>query len=64
MDRNTGRVEDVGIDHGGGDVVVSEEFLDGADVGTTLEEVGGETVAESVRGGVFGETNFLNGGFH
>ena len=39
---------EVGIDHGGFDVFVAEEFLDGADVVAALEEVGGEGVAEGV----------------
>jgi len=39
---------DVGVDLGGGDVGVSEEFLDDAEVGTAFEEVGGEGVAEEV----------------
>jgi hypothetical protein len=38
----------VGVDHGGFDVFVSEQFLDGADVITVLEEVGSEGVAEGV----------------
>lgn len=42
--------EDVGVDHGGGDVAVAEELLDGADVVAALEEVGGEGVAEGVAG--------------
>jgi len=29
-------VEDVSVDHGGGDVAVAEELLDGADVGAIL----------------------------
>ena len=29
-------VEDVGVDHGGGDVAVAEELLDGSDVGAVL----------------------------
>lgn len=41
-------MEDVGVDHGGFDVFVAEEFLDGADVVAALEEVGGEGVAEGV----------------
>ncbi len=39
---------DVGVDLGGGDVGVSEEFLDDAEVGAAGEEVGGEGVAEGV----------------
>jgi hypothetical protein len=29
-------VEDVGVDHGGGDVAVAEELLDGSDVGAVF----------------------------
>jgi hypothetical protein len=47
------------VDHGGFDVLMPEEFLDGADVVSVLEEVGGEGVSECVRGDVF--VNF--GGF-
>ena len=39
---------DVGVDLGGGDVGVAEEFLDDAEVGAAGEEVGGEGVAEGV----------------
>jgi hypothetical protein len=41
-------VQDVGVDHRGGDVLVAEELLDGADVVVVLEEVRGEAVAQSV----------------
>ena len=36
---------DVGVDLGGGDVGVAEEFLDDAEVGAAAEQVGGEAVA-------------------
>jgi hypothetical protein len=36
-------VEDVGVDHRRANVVVSKELLDGADVVTLLQEVGGKT---------------------
>ena len=39
---------DVGVDLGGGEAGVAEEFLDGAQVGAGLEQVGGEGVAERV----------------
>ena len=39
---------DVGVDLGGSDVGVAEEFLDDAQVGAVLQEVGGERVAEEV----------------
>ena len=46
--------EHVGIDHSSSDIVVAEEFLDGADVVALFEEVGGEGVAEGVAACVFG----------
>ena len=39
---------DVCVDHGGLQVAVAEELLDGSDVGSGFEEVGGEGVAEGV----------------
>jgi len=49
----------VGVNLGGGDIGVAEEALDAADVGAVHEQVGGETVAQGVRGDVFGDA----GGF-
>jgi hypothetical protein len=40
----------VGVDHGGFDVFVSEQFLDSADVVTVLEQVGGEGLATDALG--------------
>ncbi len=34
----------MGVDHGGADAAVAQEFLDGADVVAVLQEVGGEGV--------------------
>ena len=45
----------MGVDHGGRDVAVAEELLDGADVVAGFEEVGREAVAEGVAGRRFGE---------
>src|SRR5690606_21035145 len=42
-------VEHVGVDLRGGDVLVPEQLLDGADVVAVLEQVGGEGVAQRVR---------------
>jgi len=39
-------VEDVGVDHGGGDVAVAEELLDGANVVAGLKQVGREGVPQ------------------
>jgi len=38
----------VGVDHGGLDVLVAEQFLDGAYVVTGFEQVGGKRMAKSV----------------
>jgi len=38
----------VGVDLGGGEALVAEEFLDAAEVGAVVEQVGGEAVAEGV----------------
>jgi hypothetical protein len=48
MNTLSASIEDVGVDHGGFDIFVAEEFLDGADVVAVLEQVGGKGVAESV----------------
>lgn len=39
---------DMGVDLGGGDVGVSEEVLDDAEIRTPRQEMGGEGVAEHV----------------
>jgi hypothetical protein len=41
-------VEDVGIDHRGGDVLVAEQLLDGSDVVAVLKEVGGEASSDVI----------------
>ncbi len=40
----------MGVDHGGLDIFVAEEFLDGADVIVVFEQVGGEGMAEGMAG--------------
>lgn len=41
-------IEHVGVDLGGGDVLVPQQFLDGADVVALLQQPRGEAVAEGV----------------
>lgn len=48
-------VGNMGVDLGGGDVGVAEHGLYGADVSTVHEEVGGEAMAQGMRGNVFGD---------
>jgi hypothetical protein len=38
----------VGVEHGGFEVAVADEFLDGSDVSAVLREVGREGVTEGV----------------
>ena len=49
---------DVGVDFGGGDGV-AEHFLDGAEVGTAFDEMGGEGVAEGMGGNGFFDAGFF-----
>lgn len=46
---------DVGVDLGGGQVGVAQEFLHAPEVGAVVQEVGGEGVPQGVRGGAEGE---------
>lgn len=57
-------VQDMGIDLGGADILVSEEFLDGADVLMIFEEMGGEAVPERMRGGGLGDPRGMESGLH
>ena len=47
-------VEHMGIDHGGPDIPVAEQFLYRTDVITILKEVRGKRMAESMTGSVLG----------
>ena len=53
--------EDVGVDHGGADIGVAEEFLDGADVVAVFEQVGGEGVPEGVAVDALGDFGAAGG---
>lgn len=52
---------DVCVDHGGAEVGVAEEFLDGSNVGAGLEEVGGEGMPEGVASGLLGNAGAADG---
>jgi hypothetical protein len=54
-------LEDVGVDHGGADVGMAEEFLDGADIVAGFEEVGGEAVTEGMAAYFFREMGVDDG---
>jgi len=55
-------VEHVGVNHCRRDVAMAEKLLDGANVISRLEEVGGEAVSQAVTGRVFVDPRSLNGG--
>ena len=55
--------DEVEVDHGGGDVGMAEEILDGSDVGAVLEEAGCKRVTERVACGAFGDIGFADGVF-
>ena len=51
-------VQDMSVDHGGLDVAVAEEFLDGADIVAVFEQVGGKGMAERVAASALRESGF------
>ena len=53
-------LQDVGIDHGGGHVVVPEQWLNGADVGAALPQVGGEGVPKGMGADLLRQTGTAN----
>ena len=55
---------DMGVVHGGFDVRLAKEFLHGVDVVAGFEQVGGEGVAEDVRGDVFVDFGGFDGLTH
>jgi hypothetical protein len=66
MNGQTTSFENMGVDHGGGDIFVAEEFLNGTDIIATLKQVGSETVAQGVGADRFmdtGLTGRLSDGF-
>ena len=52
-------VDEVGVDLGGGDVLVGEHLADGVDVHSSGDEQGGVGVVEAVEGDVFGDAGLL-----
>ena len=49
----------MGVNHGGGNVLVTEESLDGANIHTSLQKVRGKAVPKGVRRYVFGNAIFF-----
>ena len=55
--------DDVGVDHGGPNVAVTQQFLNGSDVVVGFQQMGGEAVAEGVGGDAFENLRFSDDGF-
>jgi hypothetical protein len=60
-DCETSAVEDVGVDHGGLDVLMAEEVLHSPNVIAVFQEMGGEGMAEGMAADVFGEMGAVGG---
>jgi hypothetical protein len=60
-DAQSSAVEDVGIDHGGIDVGMAEKFLDGADIVTGFQQMGGEGMAQGVAADGFLDASLAGG---
>jgi hypothetical protein len=50
----------VGVDHGGGNIVVPEQLLNGADVGSALKQVGGEGMTKGMCADLLRQTGTAN----
>jgi len=57
-------LQDMGVDHGGANVFVAKQFLDGADVVAILKQVGGKGVAKGVTGDAFAYASVSSGIFY
>jgi hypothetical protein len=57
----TTAIQHVRVDHGGADVAMAQQFLDGSNVVAGLEQVGGERVTKCVAGRRSRQTSVLAG---
>ena len=61
FDGQAAALEDVGVDHGGADVLVAEQFLDGANIVAILEQMGGKGMAKGMATDALLDARFLGG---
>jgi hypothetical protein len=54
---------DMGIDHGGLDILMSEEFLYLPDIDPVHQKMGGKTVAQGMDGGMLDDSRLLRASF-
>ena len=57
----SGALHDVEVNHRGGDVGVTEQILNRSNVDAALQQVGGETVAQGVKGRPLGNSGLVGG---
>jgi hypothetical protein len=57
-------IEDVSVDHRGADVFVAKKFLDGPDIVSCFEQVGGEGVPEGMAADMFDNSSFSDSFFY
>ena len=62
--RAAAAIEDVCIDHGGGDVAMAQQLLDGADIVAVFNEMCCETVAQRVTAALLGDIGLAYRCFH
>jgi hypothetical protein len=62
LDSHAALPDYMGVNHGGLNVTMAEQFLYGPDVVTCFEKMGGEPVAEGVRADGLGQPGLAGGG--
>ena len=58
------RTDHVGVYLRGGNIIVTKQFLNAADIGTALQKVGSKTVAKSMATGLLAYSRGTNGIVH
>jgi hypothetical protein len=53
-------LQDVGVDHGGGHLVVPKQLLNGADISSALQQVGSEGMPKGVSADLLGQPGAAN----
>jgi len=64
LDRQSGPVQNMGVDHGGGDIRMPQKLLHRADVVACFEQVGGKGVAQGMATYLLGDTGPQSRAFH
>ena len=59
FDGKSAALEYVGVDHGGADILMPEQFLNGTNIVAVLEEMGCKGMTEGVAGDAFSDADFF-----